>query len=519
MMNLTLALRRSAALFPDRTATIFAGRRRSWAQVQDRVARLGGALASLGVREGDRIAVLALNSDRYIEIYYAALWAGAVIVPLNTRWAIPEHVYALDDCGAQILFVDANFSGVMDQLAAQCPLRHIIFADDGATPPAMLSYEQLLAEHAPVEDRSGQDQALVAIFYTGGTTGRSKGVMLSHYSLMSNHLCSAATVPMNSDQIFLHSAPMFHLADACMVYGVTLLSGTHAIVPSFTPQNVVDAISRERVTDVLLVPTMLGMLREYVQQHGGDLSSVTALMYGASAISETLLRQVMELFPNAALKQAYGQSELSPIATILTPEHHRRALEGKDWLRSAGQPMVGVEVRIVDANMQGLPKGAVGEIAVRSPGAMLGYWNQPELTAQTIVDGWVRTGDAGYMDEDGFLYVVDRVKDMIISGGENVYSAEVENALASLPGLAECAVIGVPDEKWGERVHAIIRLAADARVGEAAVIAHCKALIADFKCPRSVEFRSDRLPVSAQGKILKTELRKPYWDARVRNIS
>jgi long-chain acyl-CoA synthetase len=519
MMNLTHALRRSATLFPERTATIFADRRRGWMQVQDRVARLGAALTSLGVRDGDRIAVLALNSDRYFEIYYAALWAGAVIVPLNTRWAIPEHVYALDDSGPEILFVDANFADVVDQLAAQRPLRHVIFADDGETPPSMVSYERLIDEHAPADDKSGQDHALVAIFYTGGTTGRSKGVMLSHYSLMSNHLCSVATVPMKSDQIFLHAAPMFHLADACMVYGVTLLGGTHAIVPSFTPQNVVDAISRERVTDVLLVPTMLGMVREYVQQHGGDLSSVTALMYGASAISETLVRQVMELFPNAALKQAYGQSELSPIATLLTPEHHRLALKGKDWLRSAGQPMVGVDVRIVDPAMRSVPTGAVGEIAVRSPGAMLGYWNQPELTAQTIIDGWLRTGDAGYMDEDGFLYVVDRVKDMIISGGENVYSAEVENALASLPGLAECAVIGVPDKKWGERVHAIIRLAGDACADEAAVIAHCKTLIADFKCPRSVEFRSDRLPMSAQGKILKSELRKPYWDTRERNVS
>jgi long-chain acyl-CoA synthetase len=519
MMNLVQALHRSAALFPERTATIFGNRRRTWVEVRMRVSRLAAGLADLGVRSGDRIAVLALNSDRYLEMYYATLWVGAVIVPFNTRWALPEHLYALEDSGADVLFVDANFAPLVAQLSAQHRVRHVIFADDGEAPQSMLSYEQLIADRAPIEDQSGRDHDLAAIFYTGGTTGRSKGVMLSHYSLVSNYLCSVATVPATDEQVYLHSAPMFHLGDATLVYGVTLSGGTHAIVPSFRPDIVVKAIADERVTDVVLMPTMLGMLREHVLQHGGDLSSVKLVTYGASAISETLLRQVMDLFPNAGFKQAYGQSELSPVVSLLTPEQHRAALNGKPWLRSAGRPIVGVDVRIVDGALQERPRGEVGEIVVRSAGAMIGYWKQPEVTAQTVADGWVRTGDAGYMDADGFIYVVDRVKDMIVSGAENVYSAEVENALASFPDLVECAVIGVPDEKWGERVHAVVRLRPEATADEQDVITHCKSLIAGFKCPSSVELRSDPLPVSAQGKILKTELRRPYWGERQRNIA
>jgi long-chain acyl-CoA synthetase len=226
----------------------------------------------------------------------------------------------------------------------------------------------------------------------------------------------------------------------------------------------------------------------------------------------------MEMFPNAAFRQAYGQTELSPVATILTPEFHKVSPGGKSYLRSAGRAVVGVDVKIVDVEMAEQPLGAVGEIAVRSPGAMLGYWNLPELTRQTLVDGWVRTGDAGYMDEAGFIYLVDRVKDMIVSGGENVYSAEVENALCAHELVVECAVIGTPDERWGERVHAVVRLRGDAELSAEALIDHCRTLVATYKCPRSVEFRTEPLPLSGAGKILKTELRKAHWPDGARRI-
>jgi long-chain acyl-CoA synthetase len=372
---------------------------------------------------------------------------------------------------------------------------------------------------APLADVCGQDDALAALFYTGGTTGRSKGVMLSHRSLISTFLCSSATAPNPDDAIFLHSPPMFHLADAAMVIGMTMIGATHVVVPFFSAENVAKAIEAERVTDIVLVPTMFGMLREFAASHPVNLTSVRNVTYGASPISETLLRQAMEMFPNAQFKQAYGQTELSPTATMLTPEFHKVSEDGKSYLRSAGRAIVGVDVKIVDEAMTERPLGEVGEIAVRSPGAMLGYWNLPELTRQTLVDGWVRTGDAGYMDEDGFVYLVDRVKDMIVSGGENVFSAEVENALAAHEHVVECAVIGVPDDKWGERVHAIVRLRGEVILSQEDLITHCRTLIAGYKCPRSVEFRAEALPLSGAGKILKTELRKPYWPEDGRRIN
>jgi long-chain acyl-CoA synthetase len=291
------------------------------------------------------------------------------------------------------------------------------------------------------------------------------------------------------------------------------------VIPTFSPDGVAKAIAAERVTDVAFVPTMLSMLYEYALANPVDFSSVRKVAYGASPISEALLRRAMGMFPNADFRQAYGQTELSPVATILTGEFHRPRPDGKSFLRSAGRAAVGVDVKIVDEALVERPLGHVGEIVVRGPGAMLGYWNMPELTAETLVSGWLRTGDAGYMDEDGFVYLVDRMKDMIVSGGENVFSAEVENAIAAHPSVVECAVIGVPDARWGERVHAIVRLRGAAAVSEDDIIAHCRTLIASYKCPRSVAFQTEPLPLSGAGKILKTELRKAFWPEDGRSVN
>jgi len=517
-MHLTQGLHRAAQIKPDRVATIFGARRRTWGEVRERVARLAAGLVSLGLKPGDRVAPIALNSDRYIELYFAIWWAGGVIVPGNTRWALAEHVYALNDSGAEILALDKTFADLAGPIAEACPIRATLFLDDGPAPAGTIDVEALIAGSAPMADACRRDDALAGLFYTGGTTGRSKGVMLSHRSLLTNFLCSTATMPSREDAIFLHSPPMFHLADAAMVIGMTMVAATHAIVPAFSPEAVARTIEAERVTDIVLVPTMFAMMREYVAKNPVDFSSVLKVAYGASPISESLLRAAMEIFPNAGFRQAYGQTELSPVATLLLPEFHKPGPNGKSYLRSAGRAIVGVDVQIVDEAMVERPLGEVGEIVVRSEGAMLGYWNLPELTRQTLVDGWVRTGDAGYMDEEGFVYLVDRVKDMIVSGGENVFSAEVENALAAHEHVVECAVIGVPDERWGERVHAIVRLRGEAQVSPEDLIAHCRTLIAGYKCPRSVEFRAEPLPLSGAGKILKIELRKPYWPEGGRRI-
>jgi len=519
VLYLTQGVHRSALQKPDGFATIMDERRRTWRQFKDRVARLAAGLVGNGLKRGDRVSVVALNSDWYIEAYMAIWWSGAVIVPGNTRWALGEHVHAIRDSGSQMLMVDSNFIQLIAPIAEQLQLEKIYLLGEGEPPKGVVSTEALISEFSPIVDACGHDDDLAGLFYTGGTTGWPKGVMLSHRSLISNFFSSRATFPTSNDAIFLHSPPMFHLADAAMIIHMTMIGGTHVVVPFFSPENVANAIAKERVTDIVLVPTMFAMMAEYASTRAVDFGTVRIVAYGASPISETLLKQAMTLFPNAGFRQAYGQTELSPAATMLTPEFHRPSAKGKSYLRSAGRAMIGVDIKIVDDCLEEVGANLVGEIMVRSPGAMLGYWGKPELTAETMVGGWIRTGDAGYLDDEGFLYVVDRLKDMIISGGENVFSAEVENALSAHPAVAECAVIGLPDEKWGERVHAIVRLKAGATAELDELVVHCRALIAGYKCPRSVELRSEPMPVSAAGKVLKTELRKPYWSGSDRSVN
>jgi long-chain acyl-CoA synthetase len=517
-MYMTHGLHRCVQIRPNDTATVFANRRRTWRELRDRVARFAGGLRSLGLQRGDRIAILALNSDRYIETYFAVAWAGGVIVPGNTRWSAAEHVQTLRDSGASMLIVDRAFPQLAQRITAECPMRHIIHLDDGPAPEGMIDIEQLISTSTAIEDACGQGQDLAGIFYTGGTTGRAKGVMVSQGGLVSAFLCTNSMAPYPENLVYLHSTPMFHLSGASPLIGVTIVGGTHVVIPFFTPESVVKVIAAERVTASTFVPTMFALLRDHLADSRADLSSMTNIFYAAAPISETLLRQAMKMFPSAAFMQAYGQSEIAGCATILESRFHRGGPDGQCVLRSAGRPVFGLDVKVVDEAMNERPRGEVGEIVIRSPGLMLGYWNQPELTQQTVVDGWVKTGDAAYMDQNGFVFVVDRVKDMIVSGGENVYSAEVENALSSHLSVGTCAVIGVPDSMWGERVHAIVVLKEGSCTSAEELIAHCKALIATYKCPRSVEIRKQPLPISGAGKILKAELRKPYWETCLRSV-
>jgi long-chain acyl-CoA synthetase len=510
-MRLTMGLQQSASHYPRRIATIFEDRRRTYAEVLDRVARFAAGLVAMGAKPGDRIAILALNSDSYFEAYYAILWAGGLAVPCNTRWAAAEHLAALADCEPAYVLVDQHFVQIVAQLPPALRSRVIYMGEARGEFVA----DEIIAKSSPIEDRSGADDMPAAIFYTGGTTGASKGVILSHDNLIVNFLACCTVEPHPRDCVYLHVAPMFHLADATMVLGLTQLAATHVMLARFDPAAVVDAIHRYGVNSVLLVPTMIGMVDQYLREHPQPLNEVCRMTYGASPISETLMRRTLEMFPNARITQAYGQTELSPVATFLLHEHH--VTPGK--LRSAGRAIPGVELRIVDPDLNTLASGAVGEILVRGPNVMRGYWRKPELTASTIVEGWVRTGDAGYLDEDGFLFLVDRVKDMIVTGGENVYSAEVENALAQHAAVLECAVIGVPDDRWGERVHAIVRFRPACAATEDELTAHCITLIAGYKRPRSFEIRQQPLPLSGAGKILKTELRKSHWQSTGRSVN
>ncbi len=516
-MRVTQSILRNLQQQPHGVATSFNGRNRTWQEFAARIARLAGAFQGLGVGLGERVALLALNSDTYIEALYATPWAGGVVVPLNTRWAAPEIAYALDDAGVRVLCVDETFVPLVPELRALCRAKFEIVSFDNTSPYRTL--ESLIESASPIADAERAGDELSGIFYTGGTTGRSKGVMLSHANHVTNSLQLAAMMRLPADVRYLHAAPMFHIADALCIYMVTLLGGTHLIVPRFEPAAVTAAIDAQGITDILLVPTMIQMLLDHLDSHPSPLASLKRLYYGASPIPEATLFRLFDKLPHCQPTQLYGQTEAAPMLTVLDGSYHVKEGPKAGRLRAAGRAISCIELKIVDEQDIEVPRGVIGEVIARGPNVMRGYWGMPEQSAQTLRGGWLHTGDAAYMDDEGFIFICDRLKDMIISGGENVYSTEVENALFRHPAVAQCAVIGVPDEKWGERVHAVVVLKPGATADAADILAHCRHLIADFKCPRSIEFRNTPLPVSGAGKILKIELRKPYWDTHERSVN
>lgn len=514
-MYMTQSLHRAVQQHPDRIAVRFGARQRTFRQLGERVARLAGALQALGMARGERVAMLALNSDRYLEYQMAVPWGGGVINPCNTRWSAAEILYSLEDSGSTILLVDEAFLPLVRQFRADSStLRAVIYCGEGEPPAGMHDYEALLAGSAPVADALRRGEDLAGIFYTGGTTGFPKGVMLSHNNLCSSGLSLLAEGIAAPGATYLHAAPMFHLADMGIAMSHWIQGNTHAVIPSFSPVLVLDAIERHSANQMLLVPTMIQMLLDHLDQNSGcDLSSLRSLVYGAAPISEALLERAIAALPQAEIMQAYGMTELSPVATINPAASHAAAGRRLGRHRSAGRPTSAVELRIVDLDGNELRRGQVGEVVVRGPNVMQGYWHKPEQTAAAIRDGWMHTGDGAYMDQDGYVYIVDRLKDMIISGGENIYSAEVENALASHPAVAACAVLGIPSTEWGETVHAVVVGRAGMNVAAAELVAHCKGLIAGYKCPRSVAL-VDALPLSGAGKVLKTKLREQFWQGR-----
>ncbi|WP_249018688.1 class I adenylate-forming enzyme family protein [Conexibacter sp. S30A1] len=520
--DLAWPLRRAAALHGDALAVIDGPARVSYRELAARVAALGGSLAGLGVPDGGRVGFLGVNSLPHLECWFAVPSAGRVLVDLNFRLAEAELEFIINDCGVQVLFADSERLGVAATLRQRCPSLQRVVLVDGEAGGEQLPYGELI-EHEPLAyvPRSGDE--LAGICYTGGTTGKPKGVMLSHENLLANARHNLIVTGHAHEDRWLHVSPMFHVAGTANVFACTWAGSVQVIAPRFEARLLIELVRRESVTHCVLVPTMLAMLMDELSRDtGGGLPSIRHIQYAASPITPALQRQVLEYF-SCDIVQLYGMTEAAPSVTRLSDVDHRRGLAGDSAyakrLASVGTPIMGVEVAVRGTGGEWLPAGEVGELCVRGPNVMLGYWNREHETATALRDGWYHTGDACWMDEQGYVFLVDRLKDMIVTGGENVYSIEVESALAEHPAVLEAAVFGIPDPRWGEAVHAVVSVHPGAEPSAEALIEHCRSLIAGYKIPRSIDILHEPLPKSGPGKILKSKLREPYWAGRSRRIN
>lgn len=504
-MRITQSLHKAARLRGGEIACSFSGRKRTFDTLVHRVAKLAGGLRSVGIEAGERVAILANNSDNYFELLLATLWAGGVAAPLNTRWSSSEIKAAIEDSSARVFVYDEYFDDLAADLSGEIlpSLQHRFLMH---SQQADSRWEAFIAASGPVEDahRGGDDLAL--LLFTGGTTGRSKGVMLSHGNLVSASVSQAAIGCGTRGNVYLHAAPLFHMADVQLMVNHLLYGGCHSFVPRFEPGEVLRCLANDGVSDVLLVPTMIHALLSHPDFASTNLDRLQTIFYGAAPMPAALLDKVISALPNCELIQGYGMTETC-LATMLPAKYHRLYGDSnaRKRLSSAGLEMALSEIRITDAAGCELAAGEVGEIQIGGPSVMLGYWNALEKTAEVKKDGWMCTGDLAYRDEDGFVYIVDRLKDMIITGGENVFSTEVENVLSRHPVVSQCAVIGLPDEKWGERVHAV--LVCSASIDTAEITRFCQASLSPYKCPKSISV-IDAMPLSPAGKILKTVLRE-----------
>jgi long-chain acyl-CoA synthetase len=518
-MSIIEGLRKAAAANPQKIAAVCGHTRLPFQQTIERIDRLSGALGGLGIGPGDRVAVLAFNCHRYFELYYGVPQMGASIVPINFRIPAAEIKYILDHSGARALAVDAELAPLIDQVRDELAAVEHFISISPEPRDGYLSYEALLSNasneyHGP----SALGDELLGLFYTSGTTGHPKGVMLTHDNLISNTRHVEAAYTYLPDEIYLHAAPMFHLADGAAVFTNAGRGSTQVFIPRFEPQATLEAIQRERITHALLVPTMINFVLQVPTLADYDLSSLRHVTYGASPIAPEVLRRAMQAF-GCNFGQGYGLTEAAPLLTVLSPADHRRGLaESERLLASCGKPAPGVEVRVVDVAGRDVQPGEVGEIIARGPNIMRGYWRRDDETASALVDGWLHTGDLAMVDEEGYLYLVDRKKDMIVTGGENVFSTEVEAVLYAHPAVKEAAVIPVPDSQWGEAVHACIALKDHTLASAEELIEFCRPRLASYKVPRSIEFIAGELPKGGTGKILKKQLRERHWQGRERRI-
>ncbi len=508
--------RHQATIYGNKPAMWFEGTETSYADLDSRSNQIANGLIEAGIKPDSRVAYLGKNMDVFYEIMFGAAKARTTMAPMNNRLAAPELEFVLGDSQSEILFIAQDYYDVAAQILPQCPAIKTVIALDGghATWPSYAQWRDSQNEDDPQLTHHMDDDVLQ--LYTSGTTGLPKGVQLTNGNFnaffgQANNLLWAAYEP--GDPV-IDAMPLFHIAGVNIGL-LSFIQGAKAVIlREVHPVAILDLIEQQKIAHGFLVPAVILMLTQVPGVEKRDFSSFKIMTYGASPIAESLLLEAADLF-GCQFTQVYGLTETAGVGTYMPPEDHDPA-RGK--LRSCGIPYPGTEILCFGEDGKAVAQGAVGEIAIKSPVVMKGYWNRPEATAEAVRDGWFYTGDAGYFDEEGFLYIHDRVKDMIVTGGENVYPAEVENALFSHSDVADVAVVGVPDERWGEAVKAIIVPKPGREPNEGDIIAYAKTRIAGYKCPKSVDIHPQPLPRNPSGKVLRRQLREPYWKDKGRNV-
>jgi fatty-acyl-CoA synthase len=498
----------------------FEGRTTTFAEFDRNTNRVGNALKALGVCPGERVVYLGKNSDSFFELLFGAMKANVVMAPVNWRLAGPEVAFIVQDCAAAALFVGPEFITLVRDIRPQLKtVRTIITTEGGAAEwPDFVTWRDARSDDDPAVEVTPNDIAIQ--LYTSGTTGKPKGAMLSHANFLKlvnagNEAEQPNWNKWTSEDVSLLAMPVFHIGGSG--WGIMgFYHGAKAVIArDFDPSRVLDYFEQSGITKLFMVPAAMQFVVRQPRAKEMDFSRLKYMLYGASPIPAALLKECIDVF-KCGFVQLYGMTETTGAIVALPPEDH---IEGSDRIRSAGKALPGVELAILDVDGNHLPPYQVGEIATRSGSNMAGYWNLPEATARTLdKGGWLRTGDAGYLDEHGYLYIHDRIKDMIISGGENIYPAEVESAICDHPEVAEAAVIGVPDDKWGEAVKAIVAMKPGSTANASDIINFARQRIAGYKMPKSVDFVT-ALPRNPSGKILRRQLRDPYWVGRDRQIN
>ena len=479
---------RAVRYYPDRPALSLGQSALTFSQLHDRVRRLATGLNRAGFKKGDRLAILLPNEPEYIELVYACSWLGVIAVPINVRLSIAEIDHVLADCTPR---------GIVRHSTLPQPKTRLPW-------DIVLDRDGLIGGDGPSPDPCYDPDAVLALIYTSGTTGRPKGVMLTHSNILSDVNNFNCWMRYREAGVYLHAAPIFHIADFPAMFAAPMFGASQVTLPRFQPETFCQVVAKERVNYTVLVPTMINFLTQFAESNPHDLTSLEMLAYGGSPMAPQLIRKIRELLPGTKLVQVYGLSETGFLTGLQDGEHTA------DKLTSCGRPCPGVDVQIVDDGGNPVKAPIPGEIVVRGANVMTGYWNNEEETAACFRNGFFRTGDIGYQDSNGYVFILDRSKDMIVTGGENVYSGEVEAIIFDHPAVREVAVYGIPDTRWGELVAACVVLKPETQLTADELIVYCKKFLANYKVPRRIDFSDTDLPKSSSGKVLKRVLRERF---------